>query len=397
MRLIDRYLFATTLRPLALSLGVVLAVLLLERVLRLFALLVDRRGPIALVLEAAANLIPHYLGLALPAAFFLSILLVTARLSADNELDALGSSGVSLARLAAPFFGLAAMLVALGFFLYGFAQPYSRYSYRAVVHAVTHGVWDASLREGVVLTREDALTITADTVDASGRVLGGVFIHQQKDGETLVTTAEHGRLGLSADGTRLLLALGNGIQLRLPGVGPPRLLEFAALALDREFRFEALPFRVRGASEREMTLAELWEERRAPSGEIAPARLQSEWHGRLARIVSPLVLPLVAMPLGLASRRAHRTYGIVVAVLILVLFHHAVQLGESLADLGAVPAAPAIWSPMLVFAALGLWIFRRADARIGENPLARAIGGVEELLRRGIRLARGGKRAELGT
>src|SRR5690606_23312485 len=68
MRLIDRYLLGTTLRPLAISLVVVLAALLLERILRLFSLLVDRRGPIGLVLEMAANLIPHYLGLALPAA-----------------------------------------------------------------------------------------------------------------------------------------------------------------------------------------------------------------------------------------------------------------------------------------------------------------------------------------
>ena len=67
--LIDRYIAMRTLRPFALSLGVVLAALLLERVLRLFDLLALKGGPYSVVIELAASLVPYYLGLALPAAF----------------------------------------------------------------------------------------------------------------------------------------------------------------------------------------------------------------------------------------------------------------------------------------------------------------------------------------
>jgi lipopolysaccharide export system permease protein len=399
MRLLDRYLLGLTLRPLAVSLVVVLVVLLLERVLRLFSLLVDRRGPIGLVLEMAANLVPHYLGLALPAAFFLSILLVTSRLSADNELDAMNGSGVSLARLAAPFFALAVVLVGLGVFLYGFAQPYSRYSYRAVLHAVTSGVWDATLKPGIVISREDKLMITADQVDASGRNLVGVFIHHRKDNETVTTTARYGRLGVSADGHRLLLGLRDGVQLRsvlAPASAEARTVvtTFSELMLDREFRFEALPFRIRGANEREMTLSELWSERAHSSGEVPRTRLDSEWHGRLARIVSPLLLPLVAVPLGLAARRSHRNYGVLLAIVLLVLFHHAVQLGEGLADNGQVPAPLGIWAPVLLFATFGIWLFRRTAERVGESGASRALEAVESLLRGAARLIRPRWRAE---
>jgi lipopolysaccharide export system permease protein len=393
MRLIDRYLIGTMLRPLAVSLVVVLTALLLERILRLFSILVDRRGPIGLVLEMAANLVPHYLGLALPAAFFLSILLVTARLSADNELEAMTGGGLSLARLALPFLALAAVLVALGVFLYGYAQPYSRYSYRAVFHAVTTGVWDATLQPGIVVTREEKLTITADRVDLSGRNLVGVFINQQKDDETITTTARYGRLGISSDGQRLLLGLRDGVQLRTranPVSGEPRsaVTTFAELELDRDFRFEALPFRVRGGSEREMTMTELWEERARPSGEVPMTRINSEWHGRIARIISPLLLPLIAMPLGRAARRSHRNSGILLAVLILVLFHHSVQLGESFADNGNLPAPVAVWTPMLLFGAFGAWLFRRATESAGESGVLRAFESMESVLRRVARLVR---------
>jgi lipopolysaccharide export system permease protein len=393
MRLIDRYLLGTMLRPLAASLVVVLTALLLERILRLFSLLVDGRGPIGLVLDMAANLVPHYLGLALPAAFFLSILLVTARLSGDNELEAMTGGGLSLARLAAPFLALATVLVALGVFLYGYAQPYSRYSYRAVMHAVTTGVWDATLQPGIVISREDKLTITADRVDLSGRNLVGVFINQRKEDETVTTTARYGRLGMSADHQRLLLALRDGVQLRTrlnPITGEPRsvVTSFAELTLDRDFRFEALPFRVRGGSEREMTMTELWEERAQPSGEVPMTRIDSEWHGRIARIISPLLLPLIAIPLGRAARRSHRNAGVLLAVLILVLFHHSVQLGESLADNGKLPAPVAIWVPMALFGTFGVWLFWRATERVGETGILRTIESMENIVRRTVRFLR---------
>jgi len=402
MRLIDRYLLGTTLRPLAISLVVVLAALLLERILRLFSLLVDRRGPIGLVLEMAANLIPHYLGLALPAAFFLSVLFVTTKLGADNELEAMHGSGLSLARVSAPFFALALVLVGLGVVLYGYVQPYSRYSYRAVLHAVTTGVWDATVQPGTIVTRDDELTITADRVDSSGRNLVGVFIHEQKDHETVATTARYGRLGVSPDGKRLLLALRDGVQLRTttsPGseASKTAVVGFSDLTLDREFRFEALPFRVRGASEREMTLTELWNERANGSSEVPSTRIDAEWHGRLARIVSSVLLPLVAIPLGLAARRSYRNYGMLFAVLILVLFHHSVQLGESLADNGRVPAALGVWSPVLVFAAFGIWLFRNAVDRIGESGMHRLFEGVEALLQSAARLVRPRRRLEHRT
>ena len=130
-----------------------------------------------------------------------------------------------------------------------------------------------------------------------------------------------------------LLGLRDGVQLRTTraaGSGESRssVVSFSELTLDREFRFESLPFRVRGANERELTLRELWSERANPSGEVPAARLDSEWHGRIARIVSPLLLPLIAMPLGLASRRSHRGFGIVIALLVLALYMPLFQLSS---------------------------------------------------------------------
>src|SRR5262245_42825054 len=118
-RLIDRYIMRETLRPLSGALAVVLTALILERLLRLFDLMANRGGPIEQILKMAANLVPYYLGLALPAAFFISIFVVVAKLGGDNEFDALQSTGLSVRRISRPFLWLGLSLAVFSLLLYG--------------------------------------------------------------------------------------------------------------------------------------------------------------------------------------------------------------------------------------------------------------------------------------
>ena len=108
--LIGRYMLALLSQPLAATLGVVLPALLLERLLRLFDLVANGGAGVAPIIRLVLYLTPHYVGLALPAAFFVSVFVVVARLGEHHELDALQSSGLSLAQLSRPFMLVAAAL-----------------------------------------------------------------------------------------------------------------------------------------------------------------------------------------------------------------------------------------------------------------------------------------------
>src|SRR3546814_1662793 len=67
---------------------------------------------LTLLLQMLAFLVPHYMALALPAAFFLGVLLAFSRLHQNRELDALGSAGIGLRRLLSPVLLLALVLTA---------------------------------------------------------------------------------------------------------------------------------------------------------------------------------------------------------------------------------------------------------------------------------------------
>ena len=136
---IDRYVLRKAIAPLLAGTVVVLLALLLERLLRLLDLVVNKGSPISLIFKLLLNLTPHYIGIALPAAFFLAMLVAVHRLSTDSELDALQSFGLGLQRLLAPLTGVAILLMVLMIVVTGYVQPYSRYAYRALIYAITHG------------------------------------------------------------------------------------------------------------------------------------------------------------------------------------------------------------------------------------------------------------------
>ena len=76
----------------------------------------------------------------------------------------------------------------------------------------------------------------------------------------------------------------------------------------------------RGEIVKELTLPELWNARYDPPASLTRAMIVAELNSRLVRIVSLLFLPLLAVPLGIVSRRARRSIGVVVGLVMLYSF-----------------------------------------------------------------------------
>lgn len=376
LRTLDRYLLVEMTRPLAASLLVILSALLLERILRLIDLVAVHGGPLGPVLQMALNLVPHYLGLALPAAFFISMFIVVSRLADEAELDAMMATGVSLRRVEAPFIAIALAMTLVSLALYGFLQPYSRYAYRAILNAVQEAGWTGDVPRGVFVDAGDGMTLFAESVDGTGRQMSGVFIHERQSNGDIITTAEQGALTFVPDRGLLSLTLRNGRQVRSHGQAAS-ILDFDHYAFTRDFSQHAFLFRPRGADERELTLTEIYELLRSASATDLLASFRAEFHGRLVRSASILFLPFFAIPMGLAAKRGRRAPGLVIAAVVLVLYHHALQLGESLVDLGRAEPLLAIWTPFAIFAASCLAVTLRTDLKPGLGPLDTALAAFE--------------------
>jgi lipopolysaccharide export system permease protein len=380
MKTLDRYILAKTMWPLVGCIAVALIALLLERMVRLLDLVVNKGGPFFLILKMLANLIPHYLGIAIPAAFFVGVLVAVMRMSGDSELDAIHAMGVGLRRMVRPLMALAILLTILSAAIIGYLQPYTRYAYQALVFTVTHTAWNTALERGTFFTGLGDMTIMVEGLSDNGRQLNGIFLYNRKpDGSATTTTAEGGRLFRERTGMDLILKLHKGLWIQTtPDGRKATVLTFDDFDLPLEQALGTSVFRERGQMERELTLTELWQQRADPPPGLTRARMDAEIHGRLVRIMSILFLPLLAMPLGIGSRRARRSVGLVVGLILLIIYHHLLQFAESLADNGVLPAPVALWVPFFCFAALSIWAFHLAATRPGYNPVTAMIDRIGE-------------------
>ncbi len=375
---LDGYTLRALLGPLVLALVVLLLALILNKVLVLFDRAAATGASPLLVAKMIASLVPHFLGFALPAAFFSAIFMAVARSGDDSELDAMLATGRSITRIAVPYFLVAIALVGFNFYLFGFLQPLTRYGYNVDVYLATQTSWNSRMESNRFVTVKQGYTLSADNVGPDGRQLGGVFVERGDARGEEIITAQRGQLEPSPDGTRLLLGLNDGLVVADRPDGSMRTLEFREIRLNEDFTAVPPPFRARGDSVRELTLPELRSSTVTANLSAKERRkVTGEFHGRVARTFLPLLLPLLALPLGMAAKRGRRAPGTVFATLALLTLNQALQFGESLGEAGRAPAWLTVWSPVAIFAVFGIWLFRSSLQWPGDNPVMRAVSAIE--------------------
>lgn len=374
---LDRYALRLFAVPLIAGVATMLVATMLGRLLRLFDIAASTGAAPPLVLLMAADLLPHYLGLALPVAFTAATFMATARMCDDRELDIMLSTGRSIARIAAPYFVLALLLSVSNLYLFGRLQPLARYDYHVKMDRALQTNWDARIEENRFIDIAHGFSFRADAVDEGGRSFRGVFMSRRDGAVEEITTAERGWLEDALNGRGMRLRLEEGMRMRTTDAGEVTTTRFTSGYFQEGLPSNS-PFRERGAAANERTLPELWQSMCKTCEQGAAA----EFHSRLARAMLPPLLPLLAFPLGMAAKRGRRTPGIVFASVALLLLNHSLQFGKSLAEAGRVPAAVAVWTPYLVFALLSVWIFRGSLAWPGDNPVSRAVARFEGLLDR---------------
>lgn len=371
LKTIDAYLLRLMATPMFAALAVTLGALLLERVLRLFELLTGKGAPLGLVVAMTLNLVPHYLGLALPAAFAVGVIVVMTTLSGDNEIDAMEGAGWSIRRIGVGFIICACALSIFSTILFGWLQPYTRYGFQAVRYELVNAAWDARVEAGVFVEAGDGLTISAEEVDPTGRFLEKVFVRQvEEDGAERILTAERGVLIPNPDRSALRLRLVEGVAVSIGRKEGELSATFQSVMLERELDMNEVQFRPRGGSERELTLTELWEKMTGADGFIPEPRYAAEFYSRILRSLAVIGVPLIAVPLAVAGKRSPPWRRVAAALAILVAFQNITKAVQAAAENGDFDPLMSLGGLGFVYFALGIWLFLTTPSQ-GSNSFAR--------------------------
>jgi lipopolysaccharide export system permease protein len=371
MKSIDSYILRQVFRPLLAVVVIALLVLLTERMLRLLDLVLDTGGGLTVLLQMLAFLVPHYMALALPAAFFLGVLLAFSSLHHNRELDALGSAGIGLPRLMRPVLGLTLVLTLLTAVNFAIGQPYTRYIYRALVHEVSEAAANVYLQERTFIEVK-GVTFMSERIWRNSQEFSKVFIFEESDsGKATAMTATRGSLYVAPKGEKSTLLLRDGVRLEgpLPGEqAQPGASDYGALTFSQtQIPIDLVGqagFRPRGDDERELTLFELWRYRNNPPEGATYDEMVGAFHDRIVRTLAVPFLPFLAVPFALGARRSRQFAGVAVGLVLLAIFNEVLNTGNSLASNGRASNLLAQWLPLAIFAAGSLALFWRAAYKV---------------------------------
>jgi lipopolysaccharide export system permease protein len=344
-------------------------VLLLERLLRIFEIVTNSTNPGGDATRMIVNLLPYYLGMAVPIALLLGTIITIDRLSKSSELTAALGAGVSLFHMTKPFILLAIFLSGITMFVEGYLQPVGRYKYRQTFDLVKQQSFTAALREGT-FTKVDQQTFFAGTDGEDGEI-GPIFIYEEgEDVDGLknyrITTAGIGEINVLEGYPILNLAKGQGFPIMENTLSGQVSADGTSISRPAS----VTQYRLRGDDEREMTSLELFANRNGTTTNVIDMNTNNAMlHLRLSKAVLLLILPFIAVPFGLNYGRNPSSAGIFVGVVFLVSLQKALEFGQSLGAAGKIPPWLGIWGIIIVVAIFAFILFWKSAYKMGQPPL----------------------------
>ena len=373
-KIVHRYIFREILVPFLFGLSLFTFVLLIARLIKLIELVVNRGVPAANILRLFAYIMPAFLEVTVPMAMLLAILVAFGRLSADSEMVALRSSGMSLYQLVTPVAIFVALATVATAALSLYARPWGYRSLKSALYEIARTRASAGIKPQVFNDDFPGLVIYTEGVDATNDRLNHVLISDERDSAQHNTIfANEGTMVSDPEAQVVTLQLRDGFihTTDLRGEAEYQ-TNFQTYDVNLDLRQVFADTRERGRDPKELTLGELGQaiaEKQA-AGKSAAAELV-EYHRNFSIPFACIVFGLVAVPLGVQPVRAARSRGFATSIAMIFVYYVLLSAGQALAEQERVPAVVGLWMPNVVFAAVGLYLFGLAARERSVTQLER--------------------------
>ncbi len=380
-----RYIIREMLPPFLLNVIFLTFIFLLSRILEITNLIVNYKIGLAPVFRMIIYTMPYFLAYVIPMSVMLAVLLTFLRMSGDNEITALKASGVSLYQMLPPVltFCLAGCLLTAFMSVYGL--PWGRLALKELTFKVIVSNVDIGLKEREFNNSFKRVMLYINKVDIKTRTLIDVFIEDYRSKDHSITVvAPRGRIFSDPEKTAFRLSLYNGainqVDLKSKSVNTVR---FETYDINLNLR-ESVTGDIEGPKdEKEMTLAELRQYlEEVPEKDDRYYTTLMEFHKKFSIPFACIPMGLLAIPLGVRSRIARRSYGLALGLIFFLFYYLLLSVGLVFGETGQYPPIIGMWVPNLVIGCLGVYLFYRTAK---DDPVQLDI--VDRIVRRFGRIA----------
>lgn len=358
IKLVHRQIFKELWLLFALTLGALLMLLLIGRMLQLREVFLAQSLGFFDLARLFFYLSPFFLLFLIPVACMLSVFLTFLRMSTDRELIALKATGISLYRIIpAP---LAFCLICM--FFNGVVSfvglSWGMDNFRATLIEFAKTKTQLVLQPGVFNTDFPGLTIYAQKVDSSKGRLELIMVRDEtREDVSAMIIAPEGYIGADPEKGQVNFVMNNGRIYRQEkqklGV-----LKFDNYVVKLDLTRLLPDYDLDEVKPKEMSFGRLVflagdPETREEFGVNYARKVRVEMHKRMVLPLACLVLGIFAVPLASAFEGLKRQYGLVLAMGFFLFYYTILSLAFSLGEAGAVSPGTALWLPNLALLAAG--------------------------------------------
>jgi lipopolysaccharide export system permease protein len=308
MRRLSVYILRQIVGPFALFTLLLTLVVLLTQSLRLVDLVINRGQSAATFAYLTLLVLPTFLTIIIPVAFFGAALYALHKLNNDSEMVVMWAAGVSRAQLALPVLiaAVAAMVLTYACSLY--LMPAGQRAMADKVVDIRADLGAAILREGAFTTPVAGLTVFIRELNAAGEI-HGILVHDNRDpAHPLTYLAESGVFAQTQNGARLIL-LNGAIQQRGANGGQLSSVTFERDVFDLDQY--AGPQRATERDTSERFLSELFDpDLKGPGQEIRRRLYRAEAHNRLSAPLYCIAFALIALAATATGHLARSRYAL---------------------------------------------------------------------------------------
>lgn len=364
MKLIDRFISRELLVNLFFAVAVLSLVLVVGNIFRkLLPLLVNHDVPAEYLFTFIAYVLPFSFIFTIPWGLLTTILLVFGRLSADNELIALRSNGVSISRICVSLAAIAIVCTAICLWLNVQVAPAAQQKLRTTVLDLATRNPMALLGSDQVIDQFPGRKIYIGKKE--GNILENIIVFEMNDAfmPMKVTHARTGVLEADLPNQQLLLHLYNARYQQRDDQNPYDLrrvrdginMAEGTLPISLEDLYQKEKKRT---SRSAMSLEQLLEQLKSDDTKEKSAS-RTEISKRFSFPFSCLAFALIGVPLGITAHRRETSMGYLMSLVVAFFYFLFIIMADTLRTNARVHPELLVWFPNVLFLAIGLVMFRR--------------------------------------
>lgn len=347
MKILDRYLWVEMLGPFMVGVIGFVMVMAVDLLFTMADLIINKGVPLWAVLKLLVYKLPSIMILTFPVSTLFAVAMALGRLSKDNEIVALRTSGVTIWRIAVPILALGLLVSLASYFTNEKIVPHANLVSNNIIRQIIYKKPLPDVQENVFFRDAHDRYYYARRVDLKTKTMESVMVYE-------VTFERFPRMIVAQQGKfdGRVWTLEQGVIHKYDEKG---FLNYEASFTEMKVNVseDLISFSDQKTAQ-DMDSREL----RGMIGTLAKggvntSSFQTELLMKYSVPATCLVFALIGIPFSLPSPRSGRTWGMVITIVFMFTFYVFASVFRSLGRGNLLPPVLAAFTPQITFAVLG--------------------------------------------